>query len=87
MILGLDFSGKTSLLYYLKLGEIITTIPTIGFNVENITSDKIELTLWDVGGSPKIVPLWKHYFENTDVVVFVIDASAPHRYPEVKEAL
>jgi len=33
--LGLDASGKTSILYKLKLGEIVTTIPTIGFNVED----------------------------------------------------
>ena len=36
LMLGLDYSGKTSILYRLKLGEEITTIPTIGFNVEEI---------------------------------------------------
>ena len=33
-MLGLDGSGKTSILYKMKLGEHITTVPTIGFNVE-----------------------------------------------------
>ena len=41
-------TGKTTILYKLKLGEIVTTIPTIGFNVEtveykNIRSTGIEL--------------------------------------------
>ena len=27
---GLDAAGKTTILYKLKLGEIVTTIPTIG---------------------------------------------------------
>ncbi len=36
IILGLDATGKTSILYRLKLGEYISTIPTIGFNVESI---------------------------------------------------
>ena len=35
-MLGLDKSGKTTILYKLKLGEIVKTIPTIGFNVEDI---------------------------------------------------
>lgn len=35
-MLGLDGSGKTTILYQLKLNEVVTTIPTIGFNVENI---------------------------------------------------
>lgn len=32
IILGLDSSGKTTILYQLKLGEVITTIPTFGMN-------------------------------------------------------
>ena len=31
LMLGLDAAGKTTILYKLKLGEIVTTIPTIGF--------------------------------------------------------
>jgi ADP-ribosylation factor protein 1 len=34
--LGLDAAGKTTILYQLKLGEVVTTIPTIGFNVETL---------------------------------------------------
>lgn len=34
LMLGLDGAGKTTILYSLKLGETINTIPTIGFNVE-----------------------------------------------------
>ena len=36
LILGLDAAGKTTVLYKLKLGELVTTIPTIGFNVETV---------------------------------------------------
>ena len=31
-----DAAGKTTILYKMKLGEIVTTIPTIGFNVETV---------------------------------------------------
>ena len=34
LMVGLDSAGKTTVLYKLKLGEVVTTIPTIGFNVE-----------------------------------------------------
>ncbi|KAL9643243.1 hypothetical protein ABK040_014700 [Willaertia magna] len=36
LMLGLDNSGKTSLLYKLKLDEMVNTLPTTGFNVETI---------------------------------------------------
>ncbi|KAK1277861.1 ADP-ribosylation factor 2 [Acorus gramineus] len=31
LMVGLDAAGKTTILYKLKLGEIVTTIPTIGY--------------------------------------------------------
>ena len=47
--MGLDAAGKTTILYKLKLGEVITTIPTIGFNVETVEYKNISFTVWDVG--------------------------------------
>lgn len=37
-MVGLDAAGKTTILYKLKLGEIVTTIPTIGAS-EPFTTD------------------------------------------------
>merc|ERR1712096_5045 len=65
LMVGLDAAGKTTILYKLKLGEIVTTIPTIGFNVETVEYKNICFTVWDVGGQDKIRPLWRHYFQNT----------------------
>ena len=59
-MVGLDAAGKTTILYKLKLGEIVTTIPTIGFNVETVEYKNISFTVWDVGGQDKIRPLWRH---------------------------
>jgi len=50
LMVGLDAAGKTTILYKLKLGEIVTTIPTIGFNVETVEYKNISFTVWDVGG-------------------------------------
>ncbi len=44
LMLGLDAAGKTTILYKLKLGEVVTTIPTIGFNVETVEYKNISFT-------------------------------------------
>ena len=62
LMVGLDAAGKTTILYKLKLGEIVTTIPTIGFNVETVEYKNISFTVWDVGGQDKIRLLWRHYY-------------------------
>ncbi len=49
-MVGLDAAGKTTILYKLKLGEVVTTIPTIGFNVETVEYGNLSITVWDVGG-------------------------------------
>merc|ERR1711945_50216 len=63
LMVGLDAAGKTTILYKLKLGEVVTTIPTIGFNVETVEYKNISFTVWDVGGQDKIRPLWRHYYQ------------------------
>lgn len=73
---GLDAAGKTTILYKLKLGEIVTTIPTIGFNVETVEYRNIAFTVWDVGGRDKIRPLWRHYYQNTVRTQSTTDSNA-----------
>ncbi|XP_037653690.1 ADP-ribosylation factor 2-like [Choloepus didactylus] len=58
LMVGLDAAGKTTILYKLKLGELMTAIPTIGFNVQMVEYKNISFTVWDVGGQDKIRPLW-----------------------------
>ena len=50
LMLGLDAAGKTTILYKLKLGEVVSSVPTIGFNVEMLEFKNIKFTVWDVGG-------------------------------------
>eukprot|EP01105_Mastigella_eilhardi_P003436 TRINITY_DN1439_c0_g1_i3.p2 TRINITY_DN1439_c0_g1~~TRINITY_DN1439_c0_g1_i3.p2 ORF type:complete len:180 (+),score=84.16 TRINITY_DN1439_c0_g1_i3:39-578(+) len=87
LMVGLDAAGKTTILYKLKLGEIVTTIPTIGFNVETVEYKNINFTVWDVGGQDKIRPLWRHYFQNTQGLIFVVDSNDRERVSEAKEEL
>ena len=116
LMVGLDAAGKTTILYKLKLGEIVTTIPTIGFNVETVEYKNISFTVWDVGCQlkidylrfktfsiqhignkikkkkqfclqDKIRPLWRHYFQNTQGLIFVVDSNDRERIDEAREEL
>ncbi|XP_035551360.1 ADP-ribosylation factor 2-like [Juglans regia] len=87
LMVGLDAAGKTTILYKLKLGEIVTTIPTIGFNVETVEYKNISFTVWDVGGQDKIRPLWRHYFQNTQGFIFVVDSNDRDRVVEARDEL
>lgn len=87
LMVGLDAAGKTTILYKLKLGEIVTTIPTIGFNVETVDYKNIQFTVWDVGGQDKIRPLWRHYFQNTQGLIFVVDSNDRDRISEARDEL
>jgi len=85
LMIGLDAAGKTTILYKLKLGEVVTTIPTIGFNVETVEYKNISFTVWDVGGQDKIRPLWRHYYQNTQGVIFVVDSNDRDRIDDSKD--
>ena len=77
LICGISGAGKTTILYRLasRKAEVITTIPTIGFNVETVRADAAELTAWDLGGRGGPRQLWKYYYQGTDGIVFVVDCN------------
>jgi len=82
LMVGLDAAGKTTILYRFKIGDVIKSTPTIGFNVETLKYKKLSLTMWDVGGQSKIRPLWRHYYQNCDGIIFVVDSSDTQRVEE-----
>nr|XP_020471262.1 ADP-ribosylation factor-like protein 14 [Monopterus albus] len=89
LILGLDGSGKTTLLYKLKYNESVMTMPTVGFNVEILETDRStpNLTVWDVGGQKKMRPHWRHYYTDTAGLVFVVDSWDQKRLAEARKEL
>ena len=74
LMVGQDFAGKTSILIAGKMPgeEITTTIPTIGFNVETVTSFSTNLTVWDITGS-RIKTYWPCYYQNLNSIIWVED--------------
>ncbi|NWV02110.1 ARL11 protein, partial [Upupa epops] len=88
VMLGLDFAGKSTLLYKLKSGRAVETCPTVGFNVESLrTPCHISFNLWDVGGQESLRATWPDYLEGTSTLIFVLDSADTARLPEAVEAL
>jgi len=87
LILGLDGAGKTTILYKLQVGEVVTTIPTIGFNVETLTYKNLKFQVWDLGGQTSIRPYWRCYYSNTDAIIYVVDSMDKERMCTSKQEL
>lgn len=87
LMVGLDAAGKTTILYQLKLGEMTNTAPTLGFNVETVAYKNIEFMVWDMGGQDAIRPLWRHYYENCQALIFVVDSADEERLQEARDEL
>jgi ADP-ribosylation factor protein 6 len=93
-------ADKIAILYKLKLNQDVTTIPTVGFNVESVTYKNVKFNVWDVGGQDKIRPLWRHYYSGmfdvrkgralaygfigTQGLIFVVDSSDTGRLGEAR---
>ena len=87
LMLGLDNAGKTTILYQLKLGLQVETIPTMGFVYETIQHKNFRLSVWDVAGQDALRPLWKHYYHGTKALIFVVDSSDRKRVPLARDEL
>ncbi|KAI1329163.1 ADP-ribosylation factor family-domain-containing protein [Xylariaceae sp. FL0255] len=66
----------------MRLGKVITTIPTIGFNIEDIRRKEWVATLWDVGGCDRIRPLIEHYIDKDTFILFIHDCTDTERQDE-----
>ncbi|XP_033729457.1 ADP-ribosylation factor-like protein 3 [Pecten maximus] len=89
LLLGLDNSGKTTLLKNLakEEHEFKNIAPTQGFNIKSVSADGLQLNVWDIGGQRRIRPYWKNYFDNTDVLIYVVDSSDRKRLMESGDEL
>ena len=87
LMVGLDAAGKTTILHQLgKKGEV-KTLPTIGFNVESLDYKNLNFIVFDLGGADKMRLLFRHYYQNTKGLIFVVDSHDRDRIEEAAEEL
>lgn len=53
--------------------------------MEKVKYKNVQFTVWDVGGQEKLRPLWRHYFNNTHGLIFVIDSLDKDRIGKAAE--
>lgn len=87
LLVGLDGSGTTTMLYHIKHGKKLDTIPTLGLNKEVVTIDGMDFELFDVGGLEKVRGLWRTYSKKANGVTFMVDSNDPDRLPQACEEL
>eukprot|EP01036_Dinobryon_divergens_P038715 gene38715-50868_t len=82
LVLGLDNSGKTTILKKLSDEDVTHIMPTQGFNIKSLMHEGFKLNVWDIGGQKSIRPYWRNYFEQTDALIYVIDSADRRRIEE-----
>ena len=89
LCLGLDNSGKTTIINKLKPEQSQTAdiVPTVGFTVEKLTMPGLAFTVFDMSGQGRYRNLWEHYYKDAQAVIFVIDSSDKLRIVVAKEEL
>ena len=89
VIVGLDNSGKTTIINKLKPaeGQSHDIVPTIGFSVEKFVTKSLQFTTFDMSGQGRYRNLWEHYYRECDGIIFVIDSSDKLRMSVAKDEL
>ena len=90
LILGLDNAGKTTILKKLtededSKGPVAPEGPTQGFNVKSLNVQGREAKLCDLGGQRSLREYWQDYYQSTDCLMYVVDASDIRRLEEAHE--
>lgn len=87
VIIGLENSGKTTLLNQLTEGAPLTTVPTIGMNVKTVQKGHLKMKMWDIGGQVQYRGEWSWFAKSSNVILFVVDTAAPDFLPLSRKEL
>ena len=49
------------------------------FNIERVGYKDYNFNVWDIGGSEKMIPMWRHFISDTNCMLYVINGSRADR--------
>lgn len=84
---GLDNAGKTTIVKRIMGEDVNTVSPTLGFIIKTIDYEGYKLNIWDVGGQKTLRSYWRNYFEKTDALIWVVDATDRLRIEDCRTEL
>ncbi|KAK1765631.1 ADP-ribosylation factor family-domain-containing protein [Phialemonium atrogriseum] len=87
LMLGLDNAGKTTIVKKIMGEDVNTVSPTLGFIIKTIDYEGYKLNIWDVGGQKTLRSYWRNYFEKTDALIWVVDATDRLRIEDCRREL
>lgn len=87
LILGLDNSGKTTIIKKFNGEDTSKISPTLGFQIQTFNFQGYKLCVWDIGGQESIRTYWRNFFEKTDGIIWVVDSSDLMRLERCKNEL
>ncbi|KAG8426949.1 ADP-ribosylation factor-like protein 2 [Metarhizium acridum] len=87
LMLGLDNAGKTTIVKKIMGEDVNTVSPTLGFIIKTIDYEGYKLNIWDVGGQKTLRSYWRNYFEKTDALIWVVDATDRLRIDDCRDEL
>lgn len=87
LMLGLDNAGKTTIVKKIMGEDVNTVSPTLGFIIKTIDYEGYKLNIWDVGGQKTLRSYWRNYFEKTDALIWVVDATDRLRIEDCRDEL
>ncbi|KAF4988752.1 hypothetical protein FGRMN_9581 [Fusarium graminum] len=87
LMLGLDNAGKTTIVKKIMGEDVNTVSPTLGFIIKTIDYEGYKLNIWDVGGQKTLRSYWRNYFEKTDALIWVVDATDRIRIQDCRDEL
>lgn len=91
LVIGLDNSGKTTLIQHLKASSAGSAsqevTPTVGFQVEEFSKGKINFTVYDMSGQGRYRSLWEAYYADVQAIIFVLDSTDKVRMCVAKDEL
>eukprot|EP01071_Lankesteria_metandrocarpae_P003884 Lankesteria_metandrocarpae@DN3242_c0_g1_i2.p1 len=87
LMLGLDNAGKTTAVKCFTGEDVHSVSPTLGFSIKTLEHNGYTLNIWDVGGQKTIRCFWRNYFEETDGLIWLVDATDKLRLDDCKTEL